>query len=67
MSSLDIQVVAPDILTTPYRYTQSYERLPKTVASEITFCSDYDRSVDQTTGAQRFDMTPPADLAPPPR
>jgi hypothetical protein len=62
----DIEVVAPDILTAPYRRTQRYERLPKTIASEITFCSDYDRSVDQTTGAQRFDMTPPAGLAPPP-
>ena len=64
--TFDVEVVAPDILTAPYRRTQRYERLPKAVANEITFCSDYDRSVDQTTGAQRFDMTPPAGLAPPP-
>jgi hypothetical protein len=29
-------------------------------------CSDNDRSIDSATGAQRFDLTPPADLPPPP-
>jgi hypothetical protein len=35
-------------------------------ANEITFCSDDDRSLDPVSGKQRFDMTPPADLPPPP-
>lgn len=65
--AFEVEVVAPEVLTAPYRRTQNYERLPKTVASEITFCTEYDRSIDPTSGAQRFDMTPPAGLAPPPR
>jgi hypothetical protein len=64
--AFDVEVVAPEVLTAPYRRTQTYERLPKMVASEITFCTEYDRSIDPSSGAQRFDMTPPAGLAPPP-
>jgi hypothetical protein len=63
----DIVVEAPDVLTQPDRRTRLYTRVPKTAANEITFCSDDDRSVDPETGKQRFDMTPPPDLPPPPR
>jgi hypothetical protein len=62
----DIVTVAPDVLAQPDRRTRLYTRLPKTAASEITFCSDNDRSIDPDTGAQRFDLTPPPDLPPPP-
>jgi hypothetical protein len=65
--AFDVEVVAPEILTAPYRRTQNYQRLPKTVASEITFCTEFDRSIDPVSGAQRFDLTPPDGLAPPPR
>jgi hypothetical protein len=34
---------------------------------EISICSVNDRSFDLTTGTERFDATPPADLPPPPR
>jgi hypothetical protein len=62
----DIVTVAPDVLTEPDRRTRVYSRLPKTVANEITFCADDDRSIDPVSGKVRFDMTPPADLPPPP-
>jgi hypothetical protein len=62
----EVVTVAPDILTAPDRRTRIYTRVPKQVAREITFCTDSDRSIDPVTGRQRFDMTPPADLPPPP-
>lgn len=63
---IDVEVVAPDLLTAPDRRTRIYTRVPKTVATEITFCTEYDRSIEPGTGQQRFDLTPPADLPPPP-
>jgi hypothetical protein len=63
----DTTIVAPDVLTAPDRRTRHYTRVPKKAASEITLCTDYDRAVDPKSGAQRFDMTPPADLPPPPK
>jgi hypothetical protein len=62
----DIITVAPDIFRAPDRRKRVYTRLPKQTASEITFCTEQDRSIDPITGKQRFDMTPPADLPPPP-
>ena len=29
-------------------------------------CTDFDRAIDPLTGNQRFDLTPPPDLPPPP-
>jgi hypothetical protein len=62
----DIVTEAPDVLTTPDRRTRLYTRVPKTAANEITFCADDDRSIEPVSGRQRFDMTPPGDLPPPP-
>jgi hypothetical protein len=62
----DIVTVAPDIFAGPDRRSQRYRRLTKTMANEISFCSEFDRSVEPGTGRQRFDMTPPPDLPPPP-
>jgi hypothetical protein len=62
----DIVIEAPDILTQPDRRTRVYTRVAKTAANEITFCSENDRSIDPDTGVQRFDLTPPPDLPPPP-
>jgi hypothetical protein len=63
----DIVTVAPDILSEPDRRTRTYARLAKTMGNEVTFCADDDRSIDPQSGRVRFDMTPPADLPPPPR
>jgi hypothetical protein len=68
-NSLKFEVVtdAPALFLTPDKRTRTYTRVPnKTTASELNFCGDYDRSIDPETGKQRFDMTPPADLPPPP-
>jgi hypothetical protein len=63
----EIVTTAPEILTEPDRRTRMYSRLAdKKTASEVTFCADDDRSIDPASGKQRFDMTPPADLPPPP-
>lgn len=63
---IDVVTDAPDVLTQPDRRTRLYSRAAKTMANEITFCTEYDRSIEPGTGKQRFDLTPPADLPPPP-
>ncbi|MFL6602716.1 MAG: hypothetical protein ACJ8R9_15495 [Steroidobacteraceae bacterium] len=68
-NTLQFEVVttAPELFVRPDKRKRTYTRVPhKTTASEITFCVDHDRSIDPATGKQRFDMTPPPDLAPPP-
>ena len=62
----DIVTVAPDIFLATDRRTRIYSRIPESVAKEISFCVDFDRAVDSKSGKQRFDMTPPAGLPPPP-
>jgi hypothetical protein len=64
--AVEITVVAPEILTTPDKRTRLYTRAQRHVFHEVSFCTDNDRSVDPASGKQRFDMTPPADLPPPP-
>ena len=62
----EIVTIAPDVLTAPDRRTRVYTRWPVHEAREVNYCVDVDRAVDPATGHQRFDMTPPADLPPPP-
>jgi hypothetical protein len=62
----DVVTVAPEIMTAPDRRTWLYKRMAKTRGNEISFCSDNDRSIEPDTGQQRFDLTPPTDLPPPP-
>ena len=62
----DIEIVAPDIFSEPHRQSQIFRRLSKTMANEISWCSESDRSLDPLTGRQRFDATPPPSLPPPP-
>jgi hypothetical protein len=62
-----IETIAPELMTRPDRRTRIYKRRPELMAArEITFCVDHDRAIDPLTGAQRFDLTPPTDLPPPP-
>ena len=63
---IDTVTEAPDVLTQPDRRSRLYTRVAKTMANEVTFCTEYDRSIEPGTGKQRFDLTPPADLPPPP-
>jgi hypothetical protein len=55
------------VLAEPDRRTRVYLRLEKTPVSEVTFCADYDRSIEPDSGKLRFDLRLPADLPPPPR
>lgn len=63
----EIVTVAPELFTAPDRRTRTYTRVPKQFAREVNFCVEFDRSFDPKTRTQRFEMTPPADLPPPPR
>jgi hypothetical protein len=67
-NTLEFEVVtyAPDILTEPDRRTRLYTRLAKTLPTEVTACTEFDRAIEPSSGQQRFDLTPPADLPPPP-
>jgi hypothetical protein len=62
----DVIVTAPDILTAPYARKFSFARDRKKFPQEIVICAENDRAIDPATGTQRFDLTPPADLPPPP-
>jgi hypothetical protein len=57
---------APDIFAKPLEVSQHYRRDRGHVFHEYTNCVENDRSVDPVTGRQRFDLTPPPDLPPPP-
>lgn len=64
---LEIVTVAPELFTAPDKRQRIYTRVPgKYNAREFNLCVENDRSIDPTTGKQRFDLTPPADLPPPP-
>jgi hypothetical protein len=63
----EVFTVAPDLLLAPDKRQRLYSRARnKTAAREFNLCVDHDRSIDPDTGKQRFDLTPPPDLAPPP-
>lgn len=64
--AFEIETLAPEVLKGPDRRTRLYKRIQKSMAQELSFCARNDRSVD-AAGRQRFDMTPPPDLPPPPR
>ncbi len=62
-----MRMTAPELFTAPYETTTRYQRDRTHVFHETGRCGDPDRSIDPVTGRTRFDMTPPADLPPPPR
>jgi hypothetical protein len=60
------RVVAPDALTGPSETTLVLLRDRDHVFHEASHCEQDDRSINHATGKQQFDLTPPADLPPPP-
>ncbi|HEY4211720.1 MAG TPA: hypothetical protein VGM84_09590 [Steroidobacteraceae bacterium] len=60
------RTTAPDVYTSPYEATTVYLRDRKHKFQDITNCTERDRAFDGATGRERFDMTPPSDLPPPP-
>jgi hypothetical protein len=67
-SQLEVQteLVAPEMLLTPLKFKRVYRRDPGHIIRDRDTCSANDRSIDPKTGLQQFDLTPPADLPPPP-
>jgi hypothetical protein len=63
---IESTLTAPDLLTAPVTMQQQYHRARDHVYTEFDTCNDADRSFDRSTGQERFDTTPPADLPPPP-
>lgn len=59
-------LTAPDMLIEPINFTTLYQRTPGHIYIDHDVCSLNDRSIDPETGFQRFDLTPPSDLPPPP-
>ena len=63
---IEATLTAPAVLTAPVRSQMQYRRAPDRVFTDFDTCVETDRSLDRTTGIDRFDKTPPADLPPPP-
>jgi hypothetical protein len=59
---IDSELLAPELLTAPYRTKTLYVREPGYIGRELAYCAAADRLVDRETGALQFDLTPPADL-----
>ena len=62
---VETRVTAPEILTTSWMTTKLFHRDRGHRFQELQNCVKNDRSVD-AAGRQRFDLTPPAGLPPPP-
>jgi hypothetical protein len=63
---IEATLTAPAVLASPLTSRMQYRRARDRVFTEFDTCVDDDRSLDRTTGLDRFDKTPPADLPPPP-
>jgi len=61
-----LEMTAPEIFTAPFSRTYRYRRDRSHEFVEISACVENDRSLDLKTGQQRFDLTPPEGLPPPP-
>lgn len=64
---IDMVMIAPELLTGPYKRTTLFKRDRNYEPTQFTGCLKHDRLVDPATGKQRFDLTPPEDLPPPPQ
>jgi hypothetical protein len=64
--AIEATLTAPAVLAAPLTTRQRYRRAPDRAFTDFDTCVDGDRSLDRTTGQDRFDKTPPADLPPPP-
>jgi hypothetical protein len=63
---IDTVLTAPAMLTKPYQFVQRYQRARDYTPEDKSPCVKNDPLVDPVTGKQRFDLTPPSDLPPPP-
>ncbi|OUU78280.1 MAG: hypothetical protein CBC38_07890 [Gammaproteobacteria bacterium TMED78] len=63
---VEVKLTAPHMLRETINYTNIYERRSGHIYRDHDVCSLNDRSIDPQTGAERFDLSPPDDLPPPP-
>jgi hypothetical protein len=63
---IETELSAPEMLKSPLKFTVRYVRDSGHIVREHDPCTVSDRQIDSKTGLQQFDMTPPADLPPPP-
>jgi hypothetical protein len=61
------RIEAPELFTAPFSVTFVYLRDRGHRFHEQSDCVDEDRSIDPVSGGQRFDLTPPSGLPPPPK
>jgi hypothetical protein len=61
-----LQMTAPEIFDGVFERTYTFHRDPDHEFTDQNVCTRDDRSIDHATGQQRFDMTPPEGLPPPP-
>lgn len=59
-------VTAPELYKAPVTSTSRYRRVVDRTFVEVADCPNGDDRAIDPTGAEHFDMTPPADLPPPP-
>lgn len=63
---ISTEITAPELLTTPLKDTLFYKRRRDHQFTDETTCSETDRSIDHQARREQLDLTPPADLPPPP-
>jgi len=61
-----LALTAPEIFSEPYEHTYVFRRDADHQFADASHCKSNDRSVDPVTRQDRFDLTPPPDLPPPP-
>jgi hypothetical protein len=62
-----VRMEVPELFTAPFNVTFVYLRDRDHRFHEQSDCVDEDRSIDPQSGGQRFDLTPPPGLPPPPK
>lgn len=60
------RLTAPELLAAPYESRMSFARYRDHELQPLSNCVEDDRSYDNRTGREQFDLTPPPDLPPPP-
>lgn len=63
---IELLLTVPDLFSAPYEHTFIFRRDPDHQFADASHCKSYDRSFDPVTRKDRFDLTPPPDLPPPP-
>jgi hypothetical protein len=63
---IESTISAPAIQPAPLVSRQTYRRARDRMFTEFDACVEGDRAFDRSSGTERFDVTPPDDLPPPP-